>query len=124
MVDGETGPLPTPVAVALLRVTQAALANVRAHARAATVVVTLAFQPAAVRVDVADDGVGFDPRDPAASPSSGTGLGLSAMSSRLAEVGGVLVVESTPGEGTAISATVPLPPPSRPADVASAAVTG
>ncbi|GAA2382022.1 two-component sensor histidine kinase [Catellatospora methionotrophica] len=116
VADGEHGPLPTPVAVALLRVTQAALANVRAHARAATVVVTLAFQPAAVRVDVADDGVGFDPRDPAASPSSGTGLGLSAMSSRLAEVGGVLVVESTPGEGTAISATVPLPPPRDPAD--------
>jgi signal transduction histidine kinase len=117
VADGETGPLPTPVAVALLRVTQAALANVRAHARAATVVVTLSYQPAAVRVDVADDGVGFDPRHPATSPSTGTGLGLAAMSSRLTEVGGVLVVESTPGEGTAISATVPLPVVERSAGV-------
>lgn len=108
VVDGQAGPLPTSAAVALLRVAQGALANVRAHARAGTVVVTLAFQPAAVRVDVADDGVGFDPRGPAATPSSGTGLGLAAMAGRLAEVGGALVVESTPGAGTAVSATVPL----------------
>ncbi len=111
VVDGEAGAVPTPVAVALLRAAQGALANVRTHAQAGTVVVTLAFQPAAVRVDVVDDGVGFDPLRPAAAPSAGTGLGLSAMSGRLAEVGGALVVESAPGRGTAVSATAPLPAP-------------
>ncbi|GHJ45300.1 two-component sensor histidine kinase [Catellatospora sp. TT07R-123] len=108
VLDGEPCPLPTPVAVALLRVAQGALANVRAHAAADQVVVTLTFQPGAVRVDVADDGTGFDPQRPGGA-STGTGLGLAAMSGRLAEVGGTLVVESAPGRGTAISATAPLP---------------
>ncbi|MDI1463928.1 sensor histidine kinase [Catellatospora sp. KI3] len=107
VLDGEPCAVPTPVAVALLRVAQAALANVRAHAAADRVAVTLTFQPGAVRVDIADDGVGFDPARPVGA-SSGTGLGLAAMSGRLAEVGGTLVVESAPGRGTAISATAPL----------------
>jgi signal transduction histidine kinase len=108
VVDGEPTPLPTPVTVALLRVAQGAVANVTAHAAATRVGVTLTFQPDAVSLDIVDDGSGFDPDDITPSATAGTGFGLRAMRSRLAEVGGTLVVESSPDNGTAISAIIPI----------------
>ncbi|MGW0431854.1 sensor histidine kinase [Micromonospora sp. NPDC003197] len=108
-VEGEPAPLPTRIEVSLLRAAQEALGNVRSHAAARRVVVTLTYLPHAVSLDVADDGRGFDPQLPALSgPTAGTGLGLAAMRARLAEVGGSLVVESAPGHGTVLGATVPL----------------
>lgn len=105
VVDGTPYRLPTPTEVALLRVAQGALANVRTHADARQARVTLAYQPGEVRLDVADDGRGFDPHAP--HTGMGSGIGLTSMRGRLSEVGGTLIVESTPGEGTALSATVP-----------------
>ncbi|HEX5598846.1 MAG TPA: sensor histidine kinase [Micromonosporaceae bacterium] len=105
-VDGHPYPLPTPVEVALLRTAQEALANVRAHAAAGRVDLTLTFLPEAVSLDVVDNGRGFDPHHPAAA-TTGTGLGLATMRRRLATVGGILVVESAPGQGAAISASIP-----------------
>ncbi|MGR6319937.1 sensor histidine kinase [Micromonospora soli] len=105
-VDGLPYPLPTPVEVALLRVGQEAIANVRAHAAADRVDLTLTFLPGAVSLDVVDNGRGFDPDQPLTS-TTGTGLGLATMRRRLAAVGGALVVESAPGQGSAISASVP-----------------
>jgi signal transduction histidine kinase len=59
-----------------------------------------------VVLDVVDDGRGFEP---GGEPSAdGTGYGLTAMRSRLRHVGGTLTIESEPGDGTAISAAVPL----------------
>ncbi|SDS46512.1 Signal transduction histidine kinase [Microbacterium paraoxydans] len=93
--------------VALLRTAQSALANVRSHAAATRVVVTLADAGDAVRLDVVDDGRGFDPsRLDSAGP--GGGYGLRAMRARLRELGGGLDVESAPGDGTALSAHLPL----------------
>lgn len=106
-VDGEPYELPTPTAVALLRTAQGALGNVIGHSHATRARVTLTYQPGQVSLDVADDGIGFDARRPPTPTSRGTGIGLNAMRSRLEEVGGRLVVESTPGEGTAIGATIP-----------------
>lgn len=105
VIDGIPYWLPTPSEVALLRVAQGALANVRAHAGAKQARVTLAYQPGEVRLDIADDGRGFDPD--ALPTGKGSGIGLSSMRGRLSEVGGTLIVESSPGEGTALSATVP-----------------
>lgn len=106
-VDGEPYPLPTPVEVALLRAGQQALANVRAHADAHRVELTLTFLPTAVSLDIVDDGRGFDPERSPAAATTGTGMGLAAMRARLAEVGGSLVVESAPGRGTAVGASIP-----------------
>ncbi|MEW2009280.1 sensor histidine kinase [Microbacterium sp. NPDC078814] len=93
--------------VALLRTAQSALANVRSHAGATRVVVTLADAGDAVRLDVVDDGRGFDPsRLDSAGP--GGGYGLRAMRARLRELGGGLDVESAAGDGTALSAHLPL----------------
>ena len=102
-VDGESRQLPPGVDVAVLRVAQEAVTNARRHARAGRVVVTLTFQPAAVRLDVVDDGAGFDPNN-----RSARGYGLSSMRSRVEQLGGTLEVESAPGRGTAVNATVPL----------------
>lgn len=95
--------------VALLRTAQSALANVRSHSAASRVVVTLADAGDAVRLDVVDDGGGFDPAGLEAGGLGG-GYGLRAMRARLRELGGGLDVESAPGDGTALSAYVPLGP--------------
>lgn len=101
---GEEYPLEEKTQAALLRVAQGALANVREHAHATRVIVTLSYLDGEVTLDVFDDGVGFAQ----AESKPGRGYGLRAMSDRLAEVGGTLVVESVPGEGTAIAARVPV----------------
>ncbi|WP_439903151.1 sensor histidine kinase [Microbacterium azadirachtae] len=95
--------LATPTEVALLRVAQSALANVRRHARAQHVVVVLEADEASVRLRVQDDGVGFDPD---VRPSDAS-YGLAAMRSRLREGGGELTVHSAPGAGTTIDAVMP-----------------
>ncbi|MFD4291707.1 sensor histidine kinase [Rhodococcus sp. NPDC058505] len=105
VVDGEQAGLPMEYDVALLRVAQSALANVRLHSRAQQVRVTIAYTPDEVRLDIVDDGVGFDP-DAAPAPTS---FGLRAMRERLDSLGGSLVVESAVGDGTALAATLPVP---------------
>jgi signal transduction histidine kinase len=68
---------------------------------------TLTYQADQVSLDVADDGRGFDLAARSTESTTGTGIGLIAMRTRLAEVGGTLIVESCTGAGTAISATIP-----------------
>ncbi|MGW3347264.1 sensor histidine kinase [Nonomuraea rubra] len=105
-LEGEQYPLEPGVQTALLRVAQGALANVRDHAGAAGATVTLSYLDGEVTLDVFDDGAGF--AEPA--PAPGRGYGLRAMRDRLEEVGGVLIVESAPGEGTAVGARIPVRP--------------
>ena len=110
-VEGDVTALPPVLEVALLRVAQSALANVRQHARASSVVVTVAELDDSVRLDVVDDGRGFDPATLPEEPDVGRGgYGLRASRQRLRELGGGLDVESStaPGGGTAVSASVPL----------------
>ncbi|WP_309234423.1 sensor histidine kinase [Nocardia sp. XZ_19_385] len=104
--DGESPRLPDRVEATLLRIAQGALANVREHAEASTAMLTLTGLDDQVVLDIADDGRGFDS---AALPESGDrGYGLAAIRARLQQFGGTLTVESTPGEGTVLSAAIPL----------------
>jgi len=57
-----------------------------------------------VVLDVADDGHGFDLSQPA---SGGAGLGLRAMRDRVAEHGGQLEIDTSPGTGTVVRAAFP-----------------
>ncbi|CCH73613.1 putative two component system histidine kinase [Nostocoides australiense Ben110] len=102
--------LPEEVEVGLLRTAQGALANVRAHSGARTVVATLSGSTAEVRLDIVDDGVGFDPTRVDASTRDAVrgGYGLAGMRARLRELGGDLDIESARGQGCAISAHVPI----------------
>ncbi|GAA3377385.1 sensor histidine kinase [Streptomyces sannanensis] len=105
-VSGTPAELPTPYEVALLRIAQSALANTVRHAEADRAEITLSFMGTAVALDVVDDGKGFDP---AGVVSADGGFGLPAMRSRAESLGGTFTVESTPGQGTAIAVTLPLP---------------
>lgn len=106
-VTGTEEPLHDEVAVALLRIAQEALSNTAKHARATRVGVTLSYMGDEVTLDVRDDGHGFDPL--AVAPRTGTGgFGLDGMRARAERVAGAVAVESEPGQGTAISARVPL----------------
>ncbi len=89
--------------MALLRIAQSALANAAQHARATRATITMTFLNSEVRLDVVDDGVGFDPATLASAPGPEGGFGLTSMRSRAAELGGTLTVESAPGQGTALS---------------------
>jgi signal transduction histidine kinase len=109
---GTARPLHPEIEVALLRTAQEALANVAKHADARRVRLTLSYMEDLVTLDVRDDGVGFDPGlDPGQPrPDGDGGFGLTAMRRRLDRVAGALEIESEPGGGTAVSASVPAIP--------------
>jgi signal transduction histidine kinase len=106
-VTGTPRPLSPDAEVTLLRVTQEALANVRKHARAGRVALTLSYMDGEAALDVRDDGVGFVGVD-GSGPNGG--LGLHGMRERVEALGGRLAVESAPGAGTTVAVTVPVPP--------------
>ena len=107
-VEGEAQQLPMKVEAALLRIAQGAVGNVVKHAHATKARVTVTYAPDEVRVDVVDNGQGFDVEAVENKPAGLGHIGLSAMRRRAAELGGEVVVESTPGSGTAVSVSVPL----------------
>jgi signal transduction histidine kinase len=100
-VTGDSVPLSPAIEVALFRVAQEALTNVAKHASASRVGLTLSYLSDVVLLDVRDDGVGMNGR-------GSEGFGLNSMTQRIRGVGGTVEIESLPGEGTAISASVPM----------------
>jgi len=105
-VTGTPRPLRPDAEVTLLRVTQEALANVRKHAHAGRVALTLSYMDGEAALDVRDDGVGFVGVD-GSGPNGG--LGLHGMRERVEALGGRLAVESASGAGTTVAVTVPVP---------------
>ena len=100
---GKMRPLRPEVEVTLLRAVQEGLANVAKHAAASRAGVTLSFMDDSVALDVRDDGSGFD----AAGENERLSFGLAAMKQRVANIGGEMSIESSPGEGTAVSVRIP-----------------
>ena len=88
---------------ALYRIIQEALTNIYKHAQATAVIVEIETTSEIVRLDVIDNGCGFDERD-----SNGTGFGLQGMQERIALVGGTFALETEPGKGCRIRVEVPL----------------
>lgn len=88
---------------ALLRTAQGALANVRDHAGADRIEVVLDWQDESVRLRISDNGNGV--QDHEARPDRG--FGLPTLRERLRTLGGTLTLDSTPGRGTALTASVP-----------------
>ncbi|XVQ11109.1 sensor histidine kinase [Spirillospora sp. CA-255316] len=99
-VTGTVEPLHEEIEATLLRIAQEALANATRHAGADRVGVTLSYMDDEVTLDVRDDGRGFT------RPTRG--FGLNGMRERAERVLGTLEIESEPGQGTAVSARVPL----------------
>jgi signal transduction histidine kinase len=104
--------LPDHIELALYRIAHECLLNVVKHARASTARMTFAVDSGeqdTARLEIVDDGVGFDTFEhPLGSDEMG-GYGLLSMAERAEIVGGRLNIRSRPGAGTAVTATIPLP---------------
>jgi signal transduction histidine kinase len=108
-VDG--APRLTPNAqLQLLRIVQESLANVRKHANATTVALSLAQGDSALRVTIEDDGGGFKPGE--LGRAELPRFGLSTMRERAETIGGTFTLDSAPGSGTRVTIELPSLPPS------------
>jgi PAS domain S-box-containing protein len=101
--------LPIEVEITLYRVTQEALNNVQTHAQTTAAGVTLTHWGRKVRLEVRDEGRGFDPSAVSGEEGPVERMGLSSMRERVALLGGELEIRSKPGTGTSLVAEVPLP---------------
>ena len=97
--------LPAAVDEAIYRIVQEAVTNVVRHARATTVEVRLVVDDRLATVEIADDGIGFDP---AARTIRARHLGLTSMRERAQAAGGRWTIESSPGAGTVVRVEVPV----------------
>jgi signal transduction histidine kinase len=88
----------------ILRIAQEALQNALRHAHAEHISVRLGPHDGALRLAVTDDGVGFEPADPALRSRR---LGLTSMEERARALGGRLAIDSRPGAGTTVELEVP-----------------
>ena len=95
--------LPMPMTICLYRLLQESLGNIRKHANAKHVAVSLSGQSGQVELRVSDDGSGFN------SSENKKGLGLTSMQERVRPLRGQVTIDSTPGRGTAITVKIPAP---------------
>lgn len=91
------------IATALFRIVQEAMTNCAKHSKAKNIVIKLLGRDSDIILTIQDDGIGF-----VSSPPSINGFGMIGMEERARSLGGKLVVESDPAEGTRIEAYIPL----------------
>jgi signal transduction histidine kinase len=93
---------PDPAAeLACFRIAQEAMTNIRRHAQATSVEVSLVPVEDGLQLTVRDDGQGFD-------PAHSGGFGLVTMRERAEQVGGRLDIDTAPGAGSCVRAHIPL----------------
>jgi signal transduction histidine kinase len=100
-LEGER--LPPAVETALYRIVQESLTNIVRHAQATTASVLVERKNGRVRAIIEDDGIGFDPQQAAEGR-----LGLYGIRERAELLNGTVIIESRPGEGTAVYIEVPV----------------
>lgn len=96
--------VPHDAALCIYRIAQEALQNVHKHSGSAEARVELTVVSRCIELRVSDKGTGFAP----ALAASGSGLGLVGMAERARTLGGQFSVESSPGHGTSVMASVPI----------------
>jgi PAS domain S-box-containing protein len=94
--------LPMPITVCLYRLLQESLGNIRKHANARHVTVSLSGIGSQVELRVSDDGSGFNSTD------NKKGLGLTSMQERVRPLRGQVNIESKPGKGTVVAVKIPV----------------
>jgi len=102
-IDGEPAPLDRQAEAELVRIAQECVTNVLKHARAQRAHVRLVWSGQRATLEIADDGRGFDPA------ARHDGFGLIGMHERARRIGATLHVEATPGCGTRVRCSLPLP---------------
>lgn len=111
----DLGRLSTPVETALFRIMQEALTNVHRHSGSKRVDVTLTRTESLVALIIRDFGKGINAETLEQFKQSGTkvGVGLAGIRERLKELGGTFEIESSPGAGTTLTASIPISEQSR-----------
>lgn len=105
-VSGTERRLPPAVELTIFRLVQEALTNVDKHAQAHSAAIRVQFGAQEVQVSVRDNGLGFSNEQAQAKAQAGH-LGLTGLRERVALAGGQLSVDSTPGQGSAVTFTLP-----------------
>jgi signal transduction histidine kinase len=104
-VEGEpNGALSEEQAAALFHIAREALSNVTRHAKASSLKVRLQSLPRSLRLEISDNGVGFDPRAERGEDTRG----LHNMAERARALGAELALHSDPGHGTRVTIELPL----------------
>ena len=118
-IAGTPRDLPAGLGLAVYRVVQEALTNVIKHAGKPQAEVRLTYEPAALVVEVADDGRPIPAAGPApdAGVPRGAGMGLLGLRERVALYGGELAAAPRPGGGWLVQARIPVEPAEIPAEV-------
>ena len=106
--DHRPKPLDDDVAVVLFQAVRELLFNAGKHARASRVQVTLSADGPTIKVEVEDDGIGFDASLIKVHSSNGIGFGLFSIRERLVHLGGRVAIWSAPGSGARITLHAPL----------------
>ena len=104
--EGDLAPCPDSVRWAILRIGREAMANAVRHANPNEVRVILRCENRQLQMEIQDDGCGFAPHQ--ARGAAEGHWGLAGMRERAAQCRGALDIESTPGSGTRLVATIPL----------------
>ena len=100
--------LPLEVEIGIFRVAQEAINNIAKHSRARNVIVSLECKADELLLGISDDGQGFDVSQITGIEESGRGRGLFSIKERSELLGGTGSVKSQPGQGTTLTATIPL----------------
>jgi two-component system NarL family sensor kinase len=101
--------LPEHIELALYRIAQECLQNVVKHAHATMARLVFVVQDDTAKLEIVDDGVGFNTLEHPLGSDDTRGYGLLSMAERAELVGGRLNIRSRPGSGTSVTATIPLP---------------
>lgn len=101
-VTGTPRSLTSSAETALLRILQEAMHNINKHAQAKKVNITFSYMEDLFVMDIADDGLGFEPS------KIKNGFGMKTMRDRAEELSGTLTIESEQGIGTAIAVSIPI----------------
>jgi len=100
--------VPEEAELVLFRIAQEALNNVRRHSGASRVNVEVQYCPNKVRLQIQDNGRGFNAPERMSDLVSSGRLGLTGMQERARTLGGTLLIQSEPDQGTAVIVDVPL----------------
>jgi signal transduction histidine kinase len=106
-VVGEEHKMSSLSEVTAFRVVQEAISNIQRHAHARSGDITLEFEEDRLLLEIKDDGAGFQPPERLGTYVSESKLGMIGMEQRVLSVGGEMQVDSAPGRGTTIWASVP-----------------
>ena len=106
-IVGEERDLDEVMKIAIFRIIQESLNNIIKHAHATHANIYLRFEEKNVRINVRDNGIGFDLDVAKHRRTSRPSLGLAGMEERAALLGGTVCVQSRPGYGTEVEALIP-----------------